>query len=330
MAFISSLFFPILTSIGSLALLYTAYSITRFLTFHLLTPSHPLQTYKRASPEPTYALITGSSAGIGLGVAQALVKQGFAIVLLGHLPEELAVAKTTLQKLRQDAVVKIVVLDCRTSTPEEIHAAVKSIEDLQISILVNNVGGNPITLPAFRTLSTYTIEDVDAVINMNARFMARFTALMLPILSRKPGPNERSLILNMSSAGKVGLPWIVMYGATKAFNWAFSHGLARELKASEETKHVDCLAIVPGDVRTQGNSEGVSESEPRWDEFGELIVRKVDNTITRGEMEMIPFAMHDIKNRILWGLPESVKTKALTEYLGMKRDAFNAVYQKER
>jgi 17beta-estradiol 17-dehydrogenase / very-long-chain 3-oxoacyl-CoA reductase len=102
------------------------------------------------------------------------------------------------------------------------------------------------------------------------------------------------------------------------------------LKASEETKHVDCLAIVPGDVRTQGNSEGVSESEPRWDEFGELIVRKVDNTITRGEMEMIPFAMHDIKNRILWGLPESVKTKALTEYLGMKRDAFNAVYQKER
>src|SRR5205085_1988614 len=110
---------------------------------------------------------------------------------------------------------------------------------------------------------------------MNARFMARLTALMLPILSRKPRLKERSLILNTSAGGMVGLPWLVMYGATKAFNWSFSCGLARELEAHLETNHIDCLAIIPGDVRSQGNCEGVPDNEPRWDHFGQCIVDKV-------------------------------------------------------
>jgi 17beta-estradiol 17-dehydrogenase / very-long-chain 3-oxoacyl-CoA reductase len=175
MAGISSL---IVTSIGALTLFYTAYYVTRFLTFHLISPSHPLRSYKRASPEPTYALITGSSAGIGFGVAQALVKEGFAIILLGHLPDELSEAKVTLQKLRRDAVVRTIVMDARTATGEEMATVVQSIANLPVTILVNNIGGIPIKLPAFRVLATYSTEDVDAIINMNSRFMARLTSLM--------------------------------------------------------------------------------------------------------------------------------------------------------
>lgn len=330
MAGIFGLWSFILAGIGALYLIYTAYSIIRFLTFHLIKPSHPLHSYKRAGPEPSYALITGSSAGIGFGVAQALVKEDFAVILLGHLSDELSKAKTALQKLRPGAVVRILVMDVRTATPEAMKAAVQSIADLQISILVNNVGGNPVELPAFRTLATYSSEDVDVVINMNARFMARFTALMIPILTRKSRAEERSLILNTSSAGMVGIPWLIMYGATKAFNWSFSCGLARELQAYPETSHIDSLAIIPGEVRSQGNSQGVPDSEPRWDHFGQCIVDKVDNAIARGYREMRPFMMHDIKDRILDVLPEGLKTTALIDAMAKKRDAFNAVYQKSR
>ncbi len=330
MAGIYNVWILILASVGALTLLYSAYSILRFLTFHLIKPSHPLKSYKRSGPEPAYALITGSSAGIGFGVARALVKEGFAIILLGHLPSELAQAKATLQKLRPDAVVRVLVMDVRTATPGEMDAAVQSIADLRVSILVNNVGGNPIKLPAFRAMATYSSEDVDAVINMNARFMARFTALMLPILSRKPGPKERSLILNTSSSAMVGVPWLVMYGATKAFDWGFSCGLARELTACPETNHIDCLAIIPGEVRSQGNSEGVSNSEPRWDHFGQLIVDKVDNAISRGHRDLSPFMMHDIQVRILAVLPELMKTAALNDALTKKRDAFNTAHEKSR
>jgi 17beta-estradiol 17-dehydrogenase / very-long-chain 3-oxoacyl-CoA reductase len=318
-----------LTSVGAFTLLFTAYFIFRFMTFHLIKPLHPLQSYKHAGPGPAYALITGSSAGIGFGIAQALVKEGFAVILLGHLHDELTEAKVMLQRLRPDAVIRILAMDARTATPEEMNAAVQSIADLQLSILVNNVGGYPVKLPIYRALAAYSSEDVDTFITMNARFMARLTASMLTILSRRSSPKERSLILNVSSGGMVGVPWAVMYGATKAFNWGFSCGLARELEASPETNRIDCLAIIPGEVRTQLNSD-VPDSEPSWDHFGQCVVDKVDNALSRGQRDMRPFMMHDIKIRIGAILHEEIKTAALTDVMRKKRDVFSTAYEKSR
>jgi 17beta-estradiol 17-dehydrogenase / very-long-chain 3-oxoacyl-CoA reductase len=199
-----------------------------------------------------------------------------------------------------------------------------------VTILVNNVGGCPITLPAFRALETYSCEDVDAVINMNARFMARLTALMLPILSRRPRPQERSLILNTSSVGMVGVPWLVMYGATKAFNWSFSQGLARELEADERTRHIDCLAVIPADVRSQGNCHGVPDNAPNSDDFGRCVVEKVDGAVRRREREMIPYWLHDFQANLLDTFPEGLKTSSLTEQMRKKRNDFNDAYEKSR
>jgi 17beta-estradiol 17-dehydrogenase / very-long-chain 3-oxoacyl-CoA reductase len=340
MAGISTLWVPLLTTlagIGSLTLLSTAYSTIRFLTLHLITPSHPLQSYKRAGPEPAYALITGSSAGIGFGIARALIQQGFNIILLGHLAGELASAKEQLQTLVPSASIQILAMDARTASPEEMQAAVQSIAHLNVSILVNNVGGNPVTLPPFRVLGNYSSGDVDAVINQNARFMARLTAMMLPILSRRKEEGgkgaergERSLIINLSSAGRIGLPWLVMYGATKAFNWAFSCGLSRELSVDPGTRHIDCLAILPGDVKSQGNCEGVSANDPRSDEFAEQVVRKVDCAIGRGMKELRPWMMHGVQDWVLGILPEGVKSKELIKVLGKKKDAFNGAWEKSR
>jgi 17beta-estradiol 17-dehydrogenase / very-long-chain 3-oxoacyl-CoA reductase len=78
----------ILSTIGIFTVLYAVKCLYSFLTLHLLTSKYPLKNYKRAGSEPTYALITGASAGIGLGIGKALVNQGFGVILLGHLPDE--------------------------------------------------------------------------------------------------------------------------------------------------------------------------------------------------------------------------------------------------
>jgi 17beta-estradiol 17-dehydrogenase / very-long-chain 3-oxoacyl-CoA reductase len=78
----------ILSTIGIFTVLYAVQCLYSFLTLHLLTSKYPLKNYKRESSEPTYALITGASAGIGLGIGKALVKKGFGIILLGHLLDE--------------------------------------------------------------------------------------------------------------------------------------------------------------------------------------------------------------------------------------------------
>ena len=101
-----------LAAIGAIAVLRFLHAATQFLTFHILTPSSPLQKYKL--PDTTaYALLTGSSAGIGLSIAQELVAQGFGVILHSHLPAELASARTTLLASHPAAKIHTLTLSAR-------------------------------------------------------------------------------------------------------------------------------------------------------------------------------------------------------------------------
>jgi 17beta-estradiol 17-dehydrogenase / very-long-chain 3-oxoacyl-CoA reductase len=324
-----------LAAIGAIVVLRLGHFFFHFLTFHLVLPSTPLQKYHRpGSNKPSYALVTGASAGIGLGVAQELIRHSFHLILVGHLRDELASAAAGLRARQPGADVRILVLDARTATPQDLNAAVRSIADLEVTVLVNNVGGNAVEAPAFRTFDTYSCDDVDAVVNQNARFMARLTALMLPLLARRregvQDGVERSLVITMSSAGYIGLPWLVLYGATKAFNRSLGFGLGRELQAHPGTRHVDSVVVVPGDVRSQGNCRGLSEGAPTWDEFGRNIVRKVDGAVNRGWREMFPHWRHHLDDSLAGVLSDHLLSRELIETVKMKKKTWDDYYEKSR
>ncbi|KAM7192107.1 very-long-chain 3-oxoacyl-CoA reductase [Rhypophila sp. PSN 637] len=332
--------------IGAQATLNFAKNAYQFLTFHFVKPAKPLSSYKKTSQsgdttadKTTWALITGSSAGIGLGIAQELILQGFGVILHGHLPDELAEAKDHLlkygqshpsRKVKSTPQIEIRVLDARTATEEDLNSLVNSISHLDVSILVNNVGGNAIREPNFLEVKDMTTNDIDTVIDQNARFMSRLTCLMLPSLAKTP----KALIINFSSAGKVGCPWLVMYSATKAFNHGFSVGLGRELKLNPQTEHIDCICVIPHEVKSQGNSKGVPSGAPNWDQFGRDIVQKVDNAVRRGEWEVRPHLGHGIEAGILnggldwlvWWIPgldwKSVLETGIVDTIRRKRDAW--------
>lgn len=336
----------ILACIGTIVCLFVAERAVDFLLFHFSTPAKPLESYRRRGPHPAYALITGASAGIGYGTAQALVRNGFGVILLGHKADELAesAARLVAQVPRQcvsdgvpaGAFVKTIVMDAQTATPQEMEAALRAAvidEGLRVSILVNNVGSCPVALPAWRELATYSPGDIDAVIDLNARFMARLTALMVPVLAHNGsgadgqgmsfGTHRRSLIVNLSSAGNVGLPWMVMYGATKSFDLAFSRGLARELEMSPKTQHIDCLCIVPGDVRSQGNCLGSSKWSPDSDTYGAYIVNRVDGAVKRGWRDVSPYWLHYLQLALVDIIPESHRTKGVVDLMRQKKDAWD-------
>ena len=122
----------------------------------------------------------------------------------------------------------------------------------------------------------------------------------------------------------------MLYGATKSFNWALSVGLARELQAHPETAHVDCLAVVPGEVHSQGNRQGVPANAPRWDEFGRDIVLKADGALRRGWRDMRLHWRHDLELAAYVVLPEGARTQGITDMLRRKRDAWSEWYAKNR
>lgn len=357
-------------------ILFTLYLVERaidFVFFHFATPWKPLQAYRRRGPKPTYALVTGASAGIGLGVAKALVKQGFGVIILGHKADELASAAAELRAAlvlpqkeeeeeeegeggregdnpvhqgglgveeEREEYVKTIVMDARTATPEEMEAQLRATivdAELRVSILVNNVGSLPIALPAFRALATYSPTDIDDTIALNARFPTRLTTLLLPVLTHRGagvdargmsfGTHRRSLILNVSSGGMVGLPYLVLYSATKGFNHCFSRALARECEVDPATRHIDVLGVVPGDVQSQGNSVPASRwTTPTSDAFGWAIVHKADGAVGRGWREMYPHWLHHLQAMMMGIISEKSLTKFIRDVAVFKKDNINGLH----
>lgn len=322
-------------------------SLANLFLFHLIIPSAPLKKYKRLDTKATYALITGGNGGIGYGVALSLVKHGFGVILLGRNAIKLDQAAKSLREALvipagaaladRDAFVRTMVLDPRTASGEEIRDTIRqeiTHHGLNVSILVNNVGSAPIANPPFRNLSTYSSTDINSTIDLNARFMAHLTAQMLPVLAQahlqgtsgsELESKGRSLILNLSSGAKIGLPYQVMYASTKAFNYAFSVGLSRELKADPEMDHIDVLAVVAGDVKSQGNIAGLTKGSPDSESYGEYIVEKTDGAIRRGWKEMCPYWLHHLNFIALSVTPETLVDKGILDIMSKKKVVMNEV-----
>ncbi|KAK1589880.1 short chain dehydrogenase, partial [Colletotrichum navitas] len=229
-----------LKTIGLVWVLYSAYRLYDALALRIL-PAVPLTRYQKNGPFESWALVTGGSAGVGLGCAQELALRGFNVVLCGHDVDELEDARALvesecrLRRLKGDVAVRLVVLDPVASSARQLQAAVDGLADLDVTVLVNNAGGVPAQQqqqgwPLLREMS---VDEVDATIDLNARFMARLTRLMAPALAR----NGPSLVLNVGSSSTTTAaaagsePGSAVCSATKAFVASFSRALAREMKA---------------------------------------------------------------------------------------------------
>jgi 17beta-estradiol 17-dehydrogenase / very-long-chain 3-oxoacyl-CoA reductase len=308
-------------TVGLLAIVYGVYRILSFVSFHWYVPGSPLARYRHARDGPNYALITGSSAGIGLGFAHHLLKLGFGVILLAHKQDELEEARTQLHAATSSAAnIKLLCLDAMTVKPADLETALASVSKLPISILVNNIGSLPVNPPHFRHLWEYSAEELDNTISLNNRFMVQITRIMMPVLTANKRP---SLIVNLSSGGRIGLPWLAIYCATKAFCSSFSRSIDRDAKAAGYA--VDSIAIIPGDVHSQGNSEALHWGAPMAIDFAGMAVNRIDTAVSRGMLEIFPFWLHELEMAVLELLPESIKQKALSEGMAAKRDAYNKV-----
>ncbi len=184
------------------------------------------------------ALVTGSTSGIGLGVARALAGQGADIVLNGFGDAG------EIEKLRKGIAdqfkVKAIYVPADVSKPAEIEALVKraTSELGRVDILVNNAG-----IQHVASIHEFPPEKWDAIIAINLSSAFHAIRVALPqMLERNWGR-----IINIASThGLVASVQKVAYVAAK-------HGLVGLTKvvALETAKTgVTCNAICPGWVLT--------------------------------------------------------------------------------
>lgn len=196
----------------------------------------------------SWALVTGSTNGIGEGFAHALCAKNFNVVLHGRNQRKLETLKSTLQKQYPNVQIKTVIADV-FDTDVDIDSIVDACTNLhgKLTLLINNVGGAPLS-PSYATLSEVDAAYVDKIINLNSRFPTQLTRALLPLLNKNP----QSLILSTCSiTGFRGLPYLSIYSSTKAFNFTLNQSLASELNA--ENSGTSMLGIIIANVVSGGN-----------------------------------------------------------------------------
>jgi len=215
-----------------------------------------------------FALVTGSSQGIGNAIARGLAEAGATVVLNGRDRAKLDKALGALR----DAGLKVHARAFDVSQPAEVTAAVDSIEQEigPIDILVNNAGIN-------RRMPTEDFPDemwreVIATNLDSAFFVAK--AVGRHMIRRKRG----SIINICSVMSELGRPTIVPYAASKGGVKMLTKGLA-----ADWGKHgIRVNGIGPGYFKTplneplikdQAFSAWVASRTPlgRWGELDELV-----------------------------------------------------------
>jgi len=180
------------------------------------------------------ALVTGSTSGIGLGMAKALARQGANIVLNGFGDVEAA------QREVAALGVRVSYHGADMSKPTEIEAmmAAAAAEFGQVDILVNNAG-----IQHVAPIQNFPVERWDAVIAINLTSAFHTTRLALPTMQKA----NWGRIINVASVhGLVG-------SAEKSAYVAAKHGIVGLTKVTaleNATTGVTCNAICPGWVLT--------------------------------------------------------------------------------
>ena len=291
----SSMYDFLITTTGLITLFLLTLRFLSFLYIYLKPSS--LHLYQKPG---AWALVTGASNGIGLSFARVLSAKGFNVILHGRNESKLQAVIADLQKTYPKTLYRIVIADASNShgMNSSIEAIASSLHDLPgpLTVLINNVGGAANLRRAFLPLREYTSTDADGVINLNARFTTQLTRALLPTLSAN---NQRGIVMNVSSlAGVIGLPYLSVYGGTKAYLYAWSTSLSRELAI--ENIPIEVLSLVVGRVTDTGFlNEPSSIFTPSNDTLARAALRRAGC----GNVVVAPYWGHGIQWEFVKALP---------------------------
>jgi 3-hydroxybutyrate dehydrogenase len=184
------------------------------------------------------SLITGSTSGIGLGIARALAAAGSEVVLNGFgKPEDVADVQA---RIAADFKVRVSYSSADMSKPQAIREMIdKTLQSSgRLDVLVNNAG-----IQHVAPLQDFPIEKWDAILGINLSSAFHTTRLALPAMIE----NKWGRIINIASAhGLVASPYKSAYVAAK-------HGMIGLTKVTAlETAEqgITCNAVCPGYVYT--------------------------------------------------------------------------------
>ncbi|HYH44636.1 MAG TPA: SDR family oxidoreductase [Thermoanaerobaculia bacterium] len=182
-------------------------------------------------------LITGGSRGLGLLIGRELAAEGARLTLVARDPSELDLARRELAALSGS---RVLALPCDVRDREEAEWAVRSAAERfgRLDVLINNAG-----IIQVGPLAHMSIKDFEEAMATHFWGPLYLTLAALPHLREQGGGR----IVNITSiGGKVAVPHMIPYSASKFALVGLSNGLQAEL--AQENIHI--TTVCPGLMRT--------------------------------------------------------------------------------
>jgi 3-oxoacyl-[acyl-carrier protein] reductase len=210
------------------------------------------------------ALVTGSSRGIGRGIATRLVEEGADVVFCARGAEALEEA---VAAARGPGRAHAVVTDVTTSEGARAVVAAATEAFGGVDVVVNNVGGS-----GARTTDEMDEDDLTGVLGRNVVPALAVSRAALPVM-RERGGGVIAMIASIWGREGGGSP---SYNVAKAAEISLAKAMARDLAKDR----IRVLSVAPGSTLFSGGSwerrvrddpEGMAsfvERELPWGRFG--------------------------------------------------------------
>jgi len=187
-------------------------------------------------------LITGASEGIGAACAAALRARGARLSLVARSPEKLAAIGGP------DASITAGDVTLPETRTEAVNATIRRFG--AIDVLINNAGMGSYD-PSWNT----PMADARRLFELNLFAPLAMVQLVAPHMRAR----SSGVIVNVTSvAGKVTLPWLTLYSASKSALGSLTDGLRMELKKDG----IHTITLCPGYVKTNFHDHALGGAPP--------------------------------------------------------------------
>ncbi|KAI9718292.1 MAG: hypothetical protein M1828_006756 [Chrysothrix sp. TS-e1954] len=221
----NSLLKPATQSFAAIGFLFLFAKIFNFFRLLLSVFVLPGASLSKFGKKGSWAVVTGASDGIGKEFATQLAQKGFNIVLVSRTASKLDAIGQEL-KTKYSVQTKILPMDFSKHNDADFESLESLTQDLDVSILINNVGqSHSIPVPFVETPAA----EMRDIITINCLGTLRVTHIIAPGMAKR----KHGLILTMASFGGIlPTPFLATYSGSKAFLQQWSTALGSELAPS--------------------------------------------------------------------------------------------------
>ncbi|XP_055600001.1 inactive hydroxysteroid dehydrogenase-like protein 1 [Uranotaenia lowii] len=219
-----------------------------------------------------WAVVTGSSDGIGKEYAINLARAGMNVVLISRTESKLVQVAAEIKEKYPTVEVKVLVIDFADGN--KVYDQIREeLQGLEVGILVNNAGMLH-RMP--RRFDRLTREEIEDTISVNSIPPVMLSHMLLPDMRRR----KKGAIINITSGSAIfPLPFASAYSGSKAFLISFTKALQQELIGTG----VSCQIVIPMIVATNMTTQWQSLTLGRIisldaPTYGKLAVEKIGKT----------------------------------------------------